>query len=136
LVEKLAAAKREENDKKARDVQARLKQKAAEDNLKAETFKERQKALDTKVEKAKQAQEAARKVDEYAPIRKETDRILHKIEQAKEALTEDVKALARQKLNNTDRERLRQAAMTTGDWYGEWVAGLFLPPLTSKRRKQ
>ena len=130
LVKKLAEAKREEDAKKAKELQARIEVKEEQAEKVAEVYTEKKAALKVKVEEAKKQEIEAKKEDTYVPIRKEADRIVHILERRSEE--EEIKALARKPLNPSDRERLRQAAITRGTWYTEWVAQQFLPPLSAK----
>lgn len=137
LVKQLAEAKRKEDEKKASKIKAQLKEKAEETVETKLAFDVARHELEEQVEKRRKEEEAARRVDAYLPIRREAERILHKLEGStstgKEALTEEVKALAKLNLNGTDRERLRQAALTMGTFYTDWVAMQFLPPLSVKK---
>lgn len=137
LVSELAKAQAAENLAKAEKIKAQIKEKedhAVEKKLDLEV---RSAELDKQVEQRKQAEATAKKEDAYLPIKREVERILHKLQgetsTGKEALAEEVKSLVRQLLNNTDRERLRQAALTYGTWYIEWVANQFLPPFAAKK---
>jgi hypothetical protein len=138
LVADLAKAKAEENITKAKEIKERIAAKeeyAVEKKLNLEV---RAAELDKQVEARKVAEAAEKKVDEYLPIKREAERILHKLEgdtsTTKEALLAEVKALSRLSLNNTDRERLRQAALTMGAFYAEWVAQQFLPPFGAGKK--
>jgi hypothetical protein len=137
LVQQIVDAKKEEDDKQAELLKKRLAEAKAAEKEDAVLFKLRQFELNEKVKERKQQESEARKEDEYLPIRREVERILHKLEGStatgREALAEEVKALARMKLNTPDRERLRQAALVMGTWYSEWVAVQFLPPLSVKK---
>lgn len=137
LVSDLAKAKVEENKPKVEAIKEKIAEKeqyAVEKKLNLEV---RAAELDKKVEQRKVQEAEAKKEDAYLPIKREVERILHKLEgetaTTKEALVAEIKSLARQPLNNTDRERLRQAALKYGTWYSEWAAQQFLPPLSSKR---
>ena len=138
LLEKLAEAEREENAKKVKAIQAKLKaeQEAAEEKVVLDKI--RISEIDAKVAATKAKAEAQLEVDNYLPTKREAVRILHKLQgetsTTKEALAEEVKALVRRNPNQQDREQLRQAAMTMGTWYMEWVAMQFLPPLSSKKQ--
>jgi hypothetical protein len=138
LVADLAKAKVEENKKKIAEIKERIAAKeeyAVEKKLNLEV---RAAELDKQVEARKAADMAQRTVDSYLPIKREAERILHKLEgdtsTTKEALAAEVKALARLALNATDRERLRQAAMTYGTWFCEWVAMQFIPPFGPSKK--
>ncbi len=137
LVAKMAEAKREEDEKKAREIKERLEFAAKGAADKAVLDGIRMAALEAKVEETKKREMEAKKEDAYLPIKREVERILHKLEgstaTSKDALAEEIKSLARQALNNTDRERLRQAALNFGTWYCEWVSVQFLPPFGAKR---
>ena len=132
LISKRVEALAEENDKEAKRIQKEIKDKAIAAEAKAEVDKAKLKELDENLEAKKESAKEQRKVDEYLPIRRETDRIIHILE--RRDLEEDVKALSRRPLNAQDRERVRQAAMTIGTWYAEWVATRFLPPTTPRKR--
>lgn len=132
LVRKRMEALVEENAEKAKRLQQQIKAKAEEAEAKAEADKAKLKALEAGLAEKKEAAKEQQKVDEYLPIRRETDRIIHILE--RRDLEEDVKALSRRPLNNQDRERVRQAALTLGTWYAEWVATRFLPPSSPRRR--
>lgn len=132
LVKKMAEAKREEDKKKAKEIAERIAVKeatAVEDKL---DYEVKSAELDKKVEEVKQKQIEAKKEDEYLPIRKETDRIVHLLERRDEE--EVVKALARKYIKPQERERLRQAAISKGTWYLDFVAQQFLPPLSVKSK--
>lgn len=137
LVSDLAKAKVEENKPKVEAIKEKIAEKeqyAVEKKLNLEV---RAAELDKKVEQRKLQEAESKKEDAYLPTKREVERILHKLEgetaTTKEALVAEIKSLARQPLNNTDRERLRQAALKYGTWYSEWAAQQFLPPLSSKR---
>jgi flagellar biosynthesis GTPase FlhF len=132
LLRKQVEALAEENDKAAKRIQKEIKDKAVAAEAKAEADKAKLKALDATLEAKKEAAQEQRKVDEYLPIRREADRIIHVLE--RRDLEEDVKALSRRPLNAQDRERIRQAALTLGTWYAEWVATRFLPPTSPRKR--
>lgn len=139
LVSDLAKAKVEENKPKVAEIKEKIAEKeqyAVEKKLDLEV---RAAELDKRVEQRKLQEAAAKKEDAYLPIKREVERILHKLEgetaTTKEALVAEIKSLARQPMNNTDRERLRQAALNYGTWYCEWAAQQFLPPLTSGSKK-
>jgi hypothetical protein len=138
LVADLAEAKREEDAKRAKEIKARLDAKEAAEAEKEVLFKLQQSALDQKVKARKEAEAIAKKEDEYLPVKREVERILRKLlgdtATTKEALSAEVKALARLPLNNTDRERLRQAALNYGTWFIEWVGQQLLPPLSTKSK--
>ena len=121
LVEEMAKAEVEEQKKKVKEIQAKIAEKekyAVEKKLDLEV---RAAELDKKVEQRKVQEAEAKREDAYLPIKREAERILHKLEgdtsTTKEALVAEIKSLARQPLNNTDRERLRQAALNYGTWY-------------------
>jgi hypothetical protein len=132
LLRKQMEALVEENAKEAKRLQQIIKDKAIAAEAKAEADKTKLKALDATLEAKKEAAQEQRKVDEYLPIRREADRIIHILE--RRDLEEDVKALSRRPLNAQDRERVRQAALTLGTWYAEWVATRFLPPTSPRKR--
>lgn len=132
LIRKQVEALAEENDKEAKRIQKEIKDKAIAAEAKAEADKAKLKELDENLEAKKEAATEQRKVDEYLPVRREADRIIHILE--RRDLEEDVKALSRRPLNAQDRERVRQAALTLGTWYAEWVATRFLPPTTPRKR--
>jgi dTMP kinase len=138
LVADLAKAKLEEDKPKIAEVKERIAAKEAYAVEKELNLKVRAAELDKQVEARKATEAAQQKVDEYLPVKREAERILHKLEgdtsTTKEALAAEVKALARLPLNNTDRERLRQAAMTYGTWLLEWVAQQFLPPFAASKK--
>lgn len=132
LVKKLAEAKREEDKNKARELKELLEEKAAEAEQVQETFTAKKAALETKLEEVKHKQAEAKQEDVYLPIRKEADRLVHIFERRDE---EDVvKALARKDIQPAERERLRQAAISKGTWYLDWVSQQFLPPLSVKSK--
>ena len=133
LIRKQVEALAEENDKEAKRIQKEIKDKDNAAEAKAEADKVKLKELDETLAAKKEAAQEQRKVDEYLPIRREADRIIHILE--RRDLEEDVKALSHRALNAQDRERVRQAAMTLGTWYAEWVATRFLPPTTPRKRK-
>jgi ParB/RepB/Spo0J family partition protein len=137
LVADLAKAKVEENKKKIAEIKEYIAAKEAYAVEKKLNLEVRAAELDKQVEARKAADVAQRTVDAYLPIKREAERILHKLEgdtsTTKEALAAEVKALARLALNATDRERLRQAAMTYGTWFCEYVAMLFIPPFSAKK---
>ncbi len=138
LIADLAKAKLEEDKPKIAEVKERIAAKEAYAVEKELNLKVRAAELDKQVEARKATEAAQQKVDEYLPVKREAERILHKLEgdtsTTKEALAAEVKALARLPLNNTDRERLRQAAMAYGTWLLEWVAQQFLPPFAASKK--
>jgi ParB-like nuclease domain len=138
LVSALAKAKVEENKPKIEAIKEKIAEKeqyAVEKQLDLEV---RAAELEKKVEKRKAQEAEAKKEDAYLPTKREVERILHKLEgesaTTKEALVAEIKALVRQPLNNTDRERLRQAALNYGTWYCEWASQQFLPPLSNAKK--
>ena len=138
LVAEKVAAMREENEKRARDIQERLDAKDAAAAKAEEYFVEKELQLEVKIAEAKEAAVLAKKEDDYLPTKREVERILHKLEgdtaTSKPALAEEVKSLARLALNSTDRERLRQAALTMGAFYTDWVAMQFIPPFAASKK--
>jgi hypothetical protein len=132
LISKRVAAQVEKNAAEVKRLQQQIKDKAEEAEAKAEADKAKLKVLDADLAAKKEAAKEQAKVDEYLPIRREADRIIHILE--RRDVEEDVKALSRRPLNNQDRERVRQAAMTLGTWYTEWVSTRFLPPSTPRKR--
>jgi murein DD-endopeptidase MepM/ murein hydrolase activator NlpD len=136
LLRRLADAHKEEDEKKAKAIQARLEAEKEKATETAATFKVKRAALDAKVEAIKEAEAQARKEDAYASIRRDVDCLLRKLEGStsttRGTLTEESKALQRKALHPEDRERLRQAALNTGNWYRETLADMFLPPLSGK----
>ncbi len=139
LVAELAKAKVEENKPKVEAIKEKIAEKEQYKVEKELDLKVRAAELDKKVELRKAQEAEAKKEDAYLPIKREAERILHKLEgdtaTTKEALVAEIKSLARQPLNNTDRERLRQAALNYGTWYCEWAAQQFLPPFSSGGKK-
>ena len=97
-----------------------------------EQYKEKRKALNKKVEEVKLAEEENKKEDAYLPIKKAAKRIIHLLE--RRDAEEEIKSLAKKELNANDRELIRQAALTTGAWYSDWVAVLFQPPISTKKQ--
>ena len=122
----------EKNVAEAKRLQQVIKDKAEAAEAKTEADKTKMKALETDLVAKQEAAKEQQKVDEYLPIRRETDRIIHILE--RRDLAEDLKALSRRALNNQDRERVRQAALTLGTWYAEWVAAQFIPPNSPRKR--
>jgi len=133
LLSKRVEAAAEENAKEVQRIADEIIRKAKAAEAKAEEDKAKLAALEASVEAKRAAAVEQRKEDEYLPIRREADRIVHALE--RRDLEEQVKALSRRALNPQDRERLRQAALTAGEWYSDWVAKLFLPPITDKRSR-
>jgi hypothetical protein len=137
LVKQLAAAKKEEDDKRALEIKERLAEKEKEDAKRDEEFVVKNLALEVKLEENKKREAEAKKEDEYLPIRREVERILHKLEGStattKEALAEEIKGLTRKSLTLRDRDRLREEAQKMGDWYSGWVADQLLPPLSVQK---
>jgi hypothetical protein len=132
LLSKRVAAQVEKNAAEVKRLQQQIKDKAEEAEAKAEADKVKLKALDADLAAKKEAAKEQAKVDEYLPIRREADRVIHILE--RRDLEEDVKALSRRPLNAQDRERVRQAAMTLGTWYTEFVSVKFLPPSSPRKR--
>jgi flagellar biosynthesis GTPase FlhF len=130
LSERVAAVA-ESNAKEVRRIQKQLKEKAEAAEAKAQADAAKVKELETNIEAKKKAAEEQRQVDAYAPLRQEADRIVHIL--ARRDMAEQFKALARKALSPNDRERVRQAALTLGEWYSCNVAELFLPPKKEKR---
>ena len=137
-VERLAKAKAEANKPKIEAIKEKIKEikdHAVEKNLALEV---KAAELDKQVQARKVKEAEAKKEDAYLPIKREVERILRKLlgdtATTKEALSEETKALGRQALNSTDRERLRQAAMNYGTWYIEWVSQQFLPPFSPNKK--
>ena len=131
LVKKEAEAKRDEDAKKAKALKEKIAEKDEQAEMVTETFKAKSAAIEVKVEAAKQKQIDAKQEDLYLPIRREAIRIIHILERRAEE--EEIKALARRDINANDRELLRQAAISKGTWYLDWVAQQFLPPLSTKK---
>jgi ParB-like nuclease domain len=138
LVSELAKAKVAEDKPKVEAIKEKIAEKEQYKVEKELDLEVRAAELDKKVEQRKVQEAEAKKEDAYLPIKREVERILRKLEgdtsTTKEALASEVKALARLHTNNTDRERLRQAAMSYGTWFLEWVAQQFLPPLSSDKK--
>lgn len=138
LTTDLAKAKAEENKPKVEAIKARIEEKKERAVEKALDLEVRAAELDKKVEERKQAEAIAKVQDQYLPIKREVERILHKLEgdtsTTKEALAAEVKSLSRLALNSTDRERLRQASLTYGAWFCDWVAQQFLPPYGQSKK--
>jgi hypothetical protein len=132
LIRKRMEALVEENAKEAKRLQQVIKDKAEAAEAKAEADKAKLKELEAGLAAKKEAAKEQQKEDEYLPIRRETDRIIHILE--RRDLEEDIKALSRRPLNNQDRERVRQAALTLGTWYAEYVATRFLPTSSPRKR--
>ena len=138
LVADLAKAKDADNKERAERIKAQIKEKESHAVEKELDLKVRAAELDKKIKQRKTEQAAQQKEDDYLSIKREVERILHKLEgdtsTTKEALASEVKALSLLAINNTDRERLRQAALTFGTWYCEYVAQKFLPPFTANKK--
>jgi hypothetical protein len=138
LVAEKVAAMKAENEERAKKIQERLDAKDAAAAEADKYFVEKTIQLEVKIAEAKEAAALAKKEDDYLPIKREVERILHKLEGStstgKEALMEEVKSLVRLPLNNTDRERLRQAALTMGAFYTDWVAMQFIPPFAASKK--
>jgi hypothetical protein len=137
-VERLAKAKAEANKPKIEAIKEKIKEieeHAVEKDLALEM---KATELDKQVQARKVKEAEAKKEDAYLPIKREVERILRKLlgdtATTKEALSEETKALGRQALSSTDRERLRQAAMNYGTWYIEWVSQQFLPPFSPNKK--
>ena len=126
------AAQVEKNAAEVKRLQQVIKEKNEAAEAKAEADKAKMKELEAGLAAKKEAAKEQAKVDEYLPIRREADRIIHILE--RRDVEEDVKALSRRPLNTQDRERVRQAAMTLGTWYTEFVSVKFLPPSSPRKR--
>jgi len=134
LLKKQLDAKAEEDEKEIKRLGERMREQAANARLKAIADSEKLQALEQKVAAAKLKAEEAKKVDEYASVRRDVERFLFKLSNVSTgSICEEVKTLSRLPLNVNDRERLRQASLTLGTWYCEWVAAQFVPPLNGKK---
>ena len=133
LVKKLADAKAEEDRKKAEEALEKAKKKLAEDQRQLhKEYKEKKAEVEKKVQAVHEKEKEAEKQDEYTPVRKSVERLISIFERRDEQ--EEIKALARKNLKPEDRERLRQAALTKGEWYSGWVSEQFLPPLSGQKK--
>jgi hypothetical protein len=137
LLKKEADARREENNRKADELAAKRKEADERAKAKEELNKKRVKELDEKIAQKKAWESQQRIVDAYAPTRRDVEAMLGKMERIvgeSNPFCDEVKALAKlRKLKAEDRERLRQAALTVGEWYKGWVAEQFLPLVTQER---
>ena len=131
-IQKEADARKEEDKKKLEQLRKEREDKAADLKKKEETDVAKKKALDQKLAKLKQEAEEERQRNEYAITRKKVERILVLIER-ETGLTEEAKALSKADLHPEDRERVRQAALKRAAWFGEYVADMFLPPMSQKK---
>jgi len=122
LVKKLAEAKREDDEKEKKKIQARLDERDEKLEREADTFKRNQEALGVKLAQTKAQAEAAKKEDIYLPLRKETARLVSMLNCRNEA--EEIKAIARKPLNVNDRKLLLDAAISKGTWYKETLADI------------
>lgn len=131
LVKKLAEAKKEEDRKAAKALQEKMDAQDKEREDKEESFKEKEEVIEKKVKQIKQEAIKKTEEDKYRPIRMEVDRVVRVLERRDEE--EELKILSHKNLNPNDREKVRQAALKKGEWLREFIADLFLPPLSVKK---
>jgi hypothetical protein len=139
LVQKLADAKREENNRKADALAAQIKEADTRAKDKEALNKVRRAELDAQLEAKKLWEAEQCKQDLYLPVRRDVEAMIGKLDtmaSERNPMRELVKALAREKkLTPVDRERLRKAAITVSDWFGGWVAAQFTANFSPKEVK-
>jgi ParB/RepB/Spo0J family partition protein len=139
LVQKLADAKRDENNRKADALAAQIKEADTRAKDKEALNKVRRAELDAQLEAKKLWEAEQCKQDLYLPVRRDVEAMIGKLDtmaSERNPMRELVKALAREKkLTPVDRERLRKAAITVSDWFGGWVAAQFTANFSPKEVK-
>lgn len=137
-VQKLADAKRDENNRKA-DADAKAA-KAADTRAKEKEVlnKVRMAELDAQIIAKKEWEAEQRVQDAYLPIRRDVEAMIGKLElmvSERNPLREAVKALAiNKKIKPQDLVRLRAAAVAVADWYNDWVAPQFAPEMKAAQK--
>jgi DNA repair exonuclease SbcCD ATPase subunit len=138
LVQKLADAERDENNRKADALAAKLKESDIRAKDKEALNKTRMKELEAQLAEKKSWESEQRIQDEYAPIRRDVEAMISKFEMMvseRNPLREAVKSLAsNKKVKPQDLVRLRTAAVAIADWFNDWVAPQFAPELKAAQK--
>ena len=139
LVKKLADAQREENDRKADELKARLKAEDKRAQEKEALNKVRRAELDAQIQAKKDWEAQQRVQDAYLPIRRDVEAMIGKLERTvseSNPFREDVKSLSTRKgIKPEDKLRLRKAAVAVADWYNDWVAPQFAPEMKAAQKR-
>ncbi len=135
-LQKIADAKRKEQEDKADALKAKQKENDERAKAKDALNKQRMKELDEKIAQKKAWESEQRVIDAYMPIRRDVEALISRWEKKvseRDDEREQVKALAKLRdLRPEDRLRLRKAAVAVADHYNEWIAPQFAPLPTVK----
>jgi hypothetical protein len=135
-LQKIADAKRKEQEDKADALKAKQKENDERAKAKDALNKQRIKELDEKIAQKKAWESEQRVIDAYMPIRRDVEALISRWEKKvseRDDEREQVKALAKLRdLRPEDRLRLRKAAVAVADHYNEWIAPQFAPLPTVK----
>ncbi len=138
LVQKLADAKRDENNRKADALAAQIKEADTRARDKEALNKVRRAELDAQLEAKKEWESQQRIQDAYMPIRRDVEAMIGKLEtmvSERNPLREQVKSLVNcKRVKPQDLVRLRVAAMAVADWFSAWVAPQFAPEMKGAQK--
>jgi hypothetical protein len=138
LVQKLADAKREENNRKADALAAQIKEADTRAKDKEALNKVRRAELDAQLEAKKLWEAEQRSQDAYMPIRRDVEAMIGKLEtmvSERNPLREQVKSLVNcKRVKPQDLVRLRVAAVAVADWFNDWVAPQFAPEMKGAQK--
>lgn len=139
LVKKLADAKREEDDRAADALKAKIKAEDARAKEKEALNKLRRAELDAQIQAKKDWEAAQRIQDAYLPIRRDVEAMIGKLEtivSERNPFREDVKSLSTRKgIKSEDRLRIRKALMDVSNWYADWAAPQFAPEMKAAQKR-
>ncbi len=139
LVKKLADAKREEDDRAADALKAKIKAEDKRAQEKEVLNKLRMAELDAQVQAKKEWEAAQRIQDAYLPIRRDVEAMIGKLEtivSERNPFREDVKSLSTRKgIKPEDRLRIRKALMDVSNWYADWAAPQFAPEMKAAQKR-
>lgn len=128
----LADAKREEDDKKAAEAAANLREFDKRQQKREEANKASRVLLDAKIKEDQDRRDTARVADKNQATTRDVNDVLQKLKTVvseSNPFRESLKALARDtNLTTNQRELLRQAMCAAGEWYTYWGNQCFLPP--------
>ncbi len=139
LRRKLAAARKDKNQREAKRLMEQQKEAAERAEEYAEENKLRMAEINERVAKVHAEEEARRIEANYAPTRKMVsamEQALKNIVSEHNPMRESVKALAKCKdIRPEDRKRLQESARDVADWYYDWVAPQFAPELKADQHR-
>jgi len=138
LVQKLADAKRDENNRKADALAAQIKEADTRAKDKEALNKVRRAELDAQLEAKKEWEAQQRVQDLYLPVRRDVEAMIGKLEtmaSERNPMREQVKALVNcKRVKPQDLVRLRVAAVAVADWFNDWVAPQFAPEMKGAQK--